>query len=134
MTPSLLRCAALLACLHQLAVAQSPVMTGFSPAAASAQRRLEADVITRPLPDSAAAYARVLSGEAHVAGTPAQARTRDFVIAKMNAWGLETESRTYSVWLPHATAVRVSRVSPTPRDLDLREPAIPVDPTWTRSA
>src|SRR4051812_1920807 len=109
--------------------AQSKTMTGFAAASVAAQRRLEADAIARPSPDSADAHSLILSREAHVAGTPAQARTRDYVLSQMKSWGLETESRTYSVWLPHATSVQVARVSPAPRTFDLREPAVPGDPT-----
>jgi N-acetylated-alpha-linked acidic dipeptidase len=112
-----------------IAAAPAQQMTGYSAPAREAQRQIEADVIGRPNPDSAAAFAKALSKEAHVAGTPAQAKTRDYVIAHMKAWGLETESREYSVWLPHATLVQVSRVFPSPRALDLREPLIPLDPT-----
>jgi len=115
-----------------IAAADTPaqsVMTGYSTAGRESQRRMEAEAIARPSQDSAAAFARVLSREAHVAGTPAQARTRDFVIDKMKSWGLETESREYSVWMPHPTVVQVSRLRPNPRTLDLREPALPLDPT-----
>ena len=104
-------------------------MTGYAASARDAQRAAEAEAIAKPSPDSAAAFSKALSREAHVAGTPAQARTRYYVIDRMKAWGLETETREYSVWLPHATMVQVSRVSPGPRTLDLREPAIPLDPT-----
>src|SRR4051812_27422249 len=120
---------ALALALSATASAQSQTMVGYSATAAAAQRRLEADVATKPSADSASAHSLALSRETHVAGTPAQARTRDYVMSHMKAWGLETESRTYSVWLPHATAVRVSRVSPSPRDFDLREPVVPGDPT-----
>src|SRR4051812_44607643 len=113
----------------RIAVAQTGGVPGYSPATAAAQRAIESDVIGRPNADSAGLWSKTLSREAHVAGTPAQARTRDFVLTKMKEWGLETESRTYSVWLPHATAVRVARVSPVPRELDLREPAVALDPT-----
>lgn len=104
-------------------------MTGYSTAERESQRRIEADAIARPSQDSAAALAKALSREAHVAGTPAQARTRDFVIDRMKSWGLETESREYSVWMPHPTVVQVARVRPNPRTLDLREPALALDPT-----
>ena len=104
-------------------------MTGFAVSAREAQRAAEADAIARPNPDSAAAFSKALSREAHVAGTPAQARTRDYVIGRMKAWGLETETREYSIWLPHATMVQVSRVSPAPRALDLREPTVALDPS-----
>ena len=54
---------------------------------------------------------------------------RDYVIAHMKAWGLETELRAYSVWMPHATRVQVSRSRPRHGAVDLREPPIPGDPT-----
>ena len=69
-----------------------------------------------------------LSQETHVAGTAAQARTREYVIAQMKAWGLETELRTYDIWMPHATEVRVWRVAPDTARLSLGEPVLPNDP------
>jgi len=63
-----------------------------------------------------------------VAGTPAQARTRDYVIDQMKQFGLETEVRTYDVWLPHATSVRITRMHRDTLRLDLAEPAIASDP------
>jgi N-acetylated-alpha-linked acidic dipeptidase len=62
-----------------------------------------------------------------VAGTPAQARTRDYVLAELRRLGIPVETRAYRVWLPHATAVAVWRLGPggdSPR-LDLREPPVP---------
>ncbi len=89
----------------------------------------ERQLIATPSADSARRHARVLSRETHVAGTPAQRRTADYVVAQMRRWGLETETRSYDVWMPHATAVLVARVSPSPRALVLREPAVPGDAT-----
>ena len=126
MKPSFATIALALAAVSQASAQQ---MSGYSPAARASQRTLEADAISRPSADSAAVFSKALSREAHVAGTPAQAGTRDYVIAHMKAWGLETESREYSVWLPHATKVEVSRVSPSPLALDLREPTVRSDPS-----
>jgi len=105
------------------------LLPGFTPAAASAERALEADAITRPDPARAREHSRVLSAEMHVSGTPAQARTRDYVIAQMKAMGLETEVRRYDVFLPHPTAVQVWRVSPRLKELRLTEPPVAGDPT-----
>src|SRR5438477_2188452 len=109
-------------------VAQQTLI-GYSPASAAREREAEADAIRRPDPARAAAHSRALSQETHVAGTAAQARTRDYVIAQMKAWGLETEVRTYDIWMPHATSVQVARVSPQPKDLPLAEPPVAGDPT-----
>src|SRR5258708_12616291 len=96
------------------AMAQQP-LPGYSPAGSAAERVLEAEAIARPDAARARAHSRELSKETHVAGTPAQQRTRDYVIAQMKAMGLETDVRQYDLFIPHATAVAVLRVGPTPR-------------------
>jgi N-acetylated-alpha-linked acidic dipeptidase len=64
-----------------------------------------------------------------MAGTPAQARTRDYVISQMKSWGLETEVRSYKVWMPHPLSTRVWRITPDPIELNLEEGPIPEDST-----
>jgi N-acetylated-alpha-linked acidic dipeptidase len=115
--------------LGTLLIAQQATvaMPGYSPATAQRQRDLESDAMRRPTAHSARSHARALTREAHVAGTPAQARTRDYVIEQMRSWGIESESRPYEVWLPHPTSVRVWRASPNPIELPLAEPAVPGD-------
>ncbi|MDP9264980.1 MAG: M20/M25/M40 family metallo-hydrolase [Chloroflexota bacterium] len=94
---------------------------GYSPAAARAERELETRVIAHPDSASARKHSRMLSRETHIAGTPAQARTRDYVIAQMKSWGLETEVRAYDIWMPHTTALELWRVAPDTLPLDLTE-------------
>ena len=109
--------------------AQSPTtMPGYSPTAAATQRRLEQDAIRAPQATRARTHSAALSKEPHVAGTPAQKRTADYVIAQMNAMGLETELRTYDVYLPHATGVKLTRLGRDTVVLDLQEPGIAGDP------
>ena len=115
------------ALLSSASAQQPPV--GYSPSSAARERAIEADAIRRPSPTDAATHSRVLSREAHVSGTPAQARTRDYVIAQMKSWGLETDVRSYDIWMPHPTEVGVWRVAPDPIALKLAEPAVPNDPT-----
>jgi N-acetylated-alpha-linked acidic dipeptidase len=104
-------------------------LVGYTPASATREREIETDVIRRPDPAKAATYSRDLSREVHVSGTPAQARTRDYVIAQMKSWGLETSVRSYDIWMPHPTEVRVWRVAPDTLRLNLAEPPVPNDPT-----
>lgn len=111
-----------------IAAAQQPLV-GFARDRADAQRAAESDVITRPSPTTAATYSHALSAEAHVAGTPAQARTRDYVLAQMRLWGIDVETRTYHVWMPHATSVHVWRVAPDSMELSLAEPPVADDST-----
>ncbi|MES2522835.1 MAG: M20/M25/M40 family metallo-hydrolase [Gemmatimonadota bacterium] len=105
-----------------------PGLIGFGPTMAAAQRQAEADAVKGPQPSRARSHSQALSKEPHVAGAPGQANTRDYVIAQMKAMGLETEVRTYDVWLPHATAVKVTRMGRDTLALDLTEPGIPGDP------
>ncbi|HEY7235750.1 MAG TPA: M20/M25/M40 family metallo-hydrolase [Gemmatimonadaceae bacterium] len=119
---------AAIATLFEPSRATAQSLVGYSPAAAVREHDVEADAIKRPSPTSAAAHSRALSREVHVAGTAAQVRTRDYVIAQMKSWGLETEVRRYDIWMPHPTEVRVWRVSPDTMRLSLAEPPVPNDP------
>ncbi len=120
---------ALLSALPALSLGAQQALVGYTPAGAARERDLEASAIKRPSPTTAAANSKALSRETHVAGTPAQARTRDYVIAQMKSWGLETEVRGYDIWMPQPTSVRVSRVSPDPKSFALAEPPVKGDPT-----
>ena len=102
---------------------------GYSSQSAAAERAAEADVISRPSPSSASAHSKFLSFQPHMAGTPAQARTRDYVVSQMKSWGLETEVRSYSVWMPHPLSTRVWRIAPDLIELNLQEGPIPEDMT-----
>ena len=103
--------------------------TGYSPQAAVTERATEADAIARPAASSASAHSKFLSLQPHMAGTAAQARTRDYVIDKMKSWGLETDVRGYSIWMPHPLSARIWRIAPDPIELKLQEGVVPEDTT-----
>src|SRR5688572_32239806 len=96
-------------------------IVGYASRSTAAQRALEQSAARRPDARRANAHSRVLSARSHIAGTPAQAITRDYVLDRMREWGLETESREYRVWLPHSTEARVWRVAPDTLELVLAE-------------
>ena len=108
---------------------QAQTLPGYSANSAERERNTEADVVSRPKPAEADAHSRFLSMQPHMSGTPAQARTRDYVISQMKSWGLETEVRSYKVWMPHPTSTRVWRVAPNPIELNLAEGPIAEDTT-----
>ena len=108
---------------------RAQTIPGYSPQSAMVERAAEADVITRPAPANASMHSRFLSLQPHMAGTPAQERTRDYVVSQMKSWGLETEVRSYSVWMPHPVSTRVWRIAPDPIELNLQEGPIPEDTT-----
>lgn len=108
-------------------------IVGYGARTATAQRALERSVARRPDANRARAHSRALSARSHIAGTPAQAITRDYVLDRMREWGLETESREYQVWLPHSTEARVWRVAPDTLELVLAEGPIRGDSVTAES-
>jgi N-acetylated-alpha-linked acidic dipeptidase len=108
---------------------RAQTIPGYSPQAAAAEHAAEADVITRPSPSSASGHSKFLSLQPHMAGTSAQARTRDYVISQMKSWGIETEVRAYKIWMPHPLSTRVWRIAPDPIELNLQEGPVAEDTT-----
>src|SRR3954464_1905500 len=106
-------------------------LSGYSINSSTHELKVESDAVSRPSANDADAHSRFLSQQPHMAGTPAQARTRDYVVSQMKSWGLETEVRAYKVWMPHPTSTRVWRISPNPVELNLQEGAIAEDTTST---
>lgn len=122
-------CAVLALFVPVMLAAQQGGIPGFSRQATEAQRSAERAAMARPDTARAQAMARALADRPHIAGTPAQARTRDLVIQAMREAGLDAEVGEYEVWLPHTVDYGVWRVSPAPRQLELREGRVPEDPT-----
>ena len=59
------------------------------------------------LPDTASVrqMSRDLSAVPHMAGMPAQAATRDYVLDKMKSWGINAWSKEYTVFIPQPEIV-----------------------------
>ena len=83
------------------------------------------------VPDSLSAqvFTRVLAAKPHVAGTPAQRETADYVLRQMASWGLDTQRVAFRVYLPFHDSTVVERILPSRVRLTLDEPPVPGDPT-----
>jgi N-acetylated-alpha-linked acidic dipeptidase len=104
---------------------------GFGPPDTGAQRAFEAQLMAVPDTVSPRMWTRDLSRTPHVAGTPAQATTRDYVIDSMKAWGLETWVKAYDVYIPMADTVQAWLIpvpGGRPEPLRLAEPAVAGNP------
>lgn len=103
-------------------------LPGFSAASAATQLRLEAAL--RAVPDTAMAgrHAAILGAVPHVAGTPAQIATADYVLRQMAAWGLDTVRFEFEVFLPFHDSTIVELVGARRERLRLDEPALAADP------
>lgn len=116
----------------QTGVETSGPITGFTSANASRERATEAKVAAMISPSRADALSRELSKEPHMAGTPAQARTRDIVARELASYGITPEVRTYSIYMPHPTSVHLYRVAPDATELPLEEGPVLEDTTsWS---
>ena len=68
---------------------------------------------------------RDLSAVPHMAGTPAQAATRDYVLAHLKSWGIDAWSKEYSVYIPQPDTVAawiIAGPRGKPARLSLTEP------------
>ncbi len=109
--------------------AQAPSrLTGYTLARSTRQLQVEAEL--RAVIDTANSrrLSEILSAEPHVAGTPRQRWTAEFVDSLTTSWGYETEIDSYLVYLPHPLRLSVNRVSPTALELGTTEPPVPGDP------
>ena len=105
--------------------------TGFSPSAAASQAAIEQRLLATADTARARLMTRDLSARPHMAGTRAQADTRDYVIAKLQSWGLETWVKDYVVYLPQPEVVGAwvyARRGAPAQPLTLGEPSVAGDP------
>ena len=88
----------------------SPGLLGFLDPAAQAE--VDRRFLAAPDPRRAEEHLRMLTASPHVAGTPEDRATAEYVARQFREAGLETEIVPYKVWLPFPTEVRVDVVAP----------------------
>jgi N-acetylated-alpha-linked acidic dipeptidase len=103
-------------------------MTGFSPSNAREERAIEKKLIDEIKPDTLRAIVTAISKEVHVAGTPAQVRTRDYVIDRWKKAGLSTNIYPYEVDIPLAKSSSLEMLAPVKKTFDLHEDKTAFDP------
>lgn len=105
-------------------------------AAQTPQHLSPLDSILLAGPDTAMArtHSTALSTRVHVAGTPAQRTTAEYVLRQMASWGLDTSRAGFKIFLPAPESVSVVRLTPTREVLHLSEPAVPGDPSSEQPA
>ena len=103
-------------------------LPGFSASASEAQATLES--VLRSAPDTASALRSMetLSSAPHVAGTPAQTVSADYVLRTMAGFGLDTSRVLFRVFLPYQDSALLELVAPDRMVLDVTEPPLPGDP------
>ncbi len=114
-------------CLPTAGMAQA--LSGFTPQDAARQRTLERMLDTLIQPATVRADSRVLSSVPHVAGTPAQRRTADYVNQQLAAAGFDTLSVSFRVYIPFQDSAVVQLLAPVRKRFTLDEPPLREDPT-----
>jgi N-acetylated-alpha-linked acidic dipeptidase len=100
---------------------------GFQSASLSRQREIEALILG--LPDAARVekHARVLTAEPHVAGTPENEKVARYILDRFKEAGLETEMKTYPVYLGYVKSALLEQVEPERKRLTNPEEGAPED-------
>jgi N-acetylated-alpha-linked acidic dipeptidase len=119
--------------LSQLLAAQpSPPPSGFARGSVEAQTAAEKTLVETVTAASARRWLAALTEEPHVAGTPAEKKVADYVLARFKEFGLTAELVRYDVFLNHPKHVSLKLVSPVEEELKLREDPYDVDKDSTQ--
>jgi len=100
---------------------------GFHRDSLAREREMEALVLALPDPARVERHARLLTGEPHVAGTPENDRVARYIFERFKEAGLETEMKTYAVYLGYVKSALLEQVQPEPKRLTNPETGAPED-------
>ena len=94
---------------------------GFRARDVEAERAREAQVAAAVRPDSLRRHLRLLTEEPHVAGTPADLKTAEYVRDRLKAYGWDAQIEAVPVYLNYPGEARLELLEPTREPLALRE-------------
>jgi N-acetylated-alpha-linked acidic dipeptidase len=98
--------------LHEFAGGQTSPQPIFGFRDSAAQHALESRFLAVPDPKLAEEHLRELTKAPHMAGTPEDKATADYVAAKFREAGLETEIVEYKVWMNYPVEIHVDVTAP----------------------
>ena len=96
-------------------VSSAPPIFGFRDAAV--ETATEARFLAVPDPKLAEAHLRTLTQAPHMAGTPEDKATADYVAQKFREAGLDTEIVEYRVWINYPSEISVDATAPAGVDM-----------------
>lgn len=111
----------------QLLAAQTNPPGGFATGNVESHVRAEKIFSDTVTPASARRWLAELTEEPHVAGTPAEKRLAEYVLARFKEFGLTAEIMRYDVFLNHPKHVSLRLLTPVEEVLELHEDAYAVD-------
>ncbi len=135
--PCAVACAALaLACAtscgwtprQSVHAASSDARLGFSSRSIVQERDAEAKYTAQISIESISQFHRSITRRPHMAGTPASMAVAETIRKGLESAGLETEVHEFQVYLSTPRSISVDLVEPTQEQINVREPANPLDP------
>lgn len=87
-------------------------LKGFTSERSTAQRELEKKFLSQPSPKNCEKYSRVLTEDPHMAGTPADRKTAEYMLQKFREFGWEAEMVEYLVYLPYPKSASLELLAP----------------------
>jgi N-acetylated-alpha-linked acidic dipeptidase len=96
-------------------------MTGFDAASAIAQLAREASMSALLRPDTLRRHLRILTEEPHVAGTPADRATAEYVRQRLASYGWDARIVEIPVWLNYPKVSKLELTEPVQEKLATRE-------------
>ncbi|OGF16619.1 MAG: hypothetical protein A2W00_02175 [Candidatus Eisenbacteria bacterium RBG_16_71_46] len=108
----------------------APALPGFRAADADSERAREALVAAALRPDTLRQHLRILTERPHVAGTPEDRATAEYVRDRLSSYGFETRIEAIPVYLDYPTESRLELIEPDREPLAVRERGV----AWDKDA
>ena len=87
-------------------------LRGFTPTHSQTERELEERFIQVPNPERAEAVHKTLTAEPHMAGSPGDRRTAEYVLQQFREFGLEAEIEEFETLLSNAREIKFQLLGP----------------------
>jgi N-acetylated-alpha-linked acidic dipeptidase len=112
----------------------SPVIAGYTRISSTAEGALEKKFQDGIVPGNIRENMRRLSARPHHVGSPYDKDNAEWILARMQEWGLDAHIETFSVLFPTPKERLVELLEPMHFRAKLQEPVLPIDPTSNQTA
>jgi N-acetylated-alpha-linked acidic dipeptidase len=111
-----------------------PVIAGYTRTSSATESTLEKQFQDGIVPGNIRENMRRLSARPHHVGSPYDKDNAEWILARMQEWGLDAHIETFRVLFPTPKERIVELLEPTQFRAKLQEPALPIDPTSNQTA
>jgi N-acetylated-alpha-linked acidic dipeptidase len=122
-------CLTLLLCAALAPAADAPMLRGYAPESARAERDWEVMFCAIPSAQNLHDYMQRLSARPHHVGSPYDKDNAEWILAKFQEWGLDAHIETFEVLFPTPKTRALELVAPEHFTAKLAEPTVAADPT-----